>query len=125
MLQADNKEVPASIDPEFIVSACSWMQNPARKFLGFIWLAYENMIATLPQVDTRDLERSITQLLEPRVSDVMTGDEPFYIQHGPYERETMQAPPAQRQNTIWRLISVQMRELCGLWKQKSWKTPRE
>ena len=95
MFQADNKEVIASIDPDFIALVCSWMQNPARKFLGYIWLAYENMIATQPHVDTRDLERSITQLLEPRVRDVMTGDEPFYIQHGPYERETMQAPPAQ------------------------------
>src|SRR5260370_19631617 len=25
----------------------------------------------------------------------MTGDEPFYIQHGPFERETMALPPAQ------------------------------
>ena len=95
MFQADNKEVTPSIDPGFIVSACLWMQNPAQKFLGFIWLAYENMITFQPHVDTKDLERSITQLLEPRVRDVMTGDEPFYIQHGPYERETMQAPPAQ------------------------------
>ena len=47
------------------------------------------------QVDSRDLERSITQSLEPRIRKVMTGDEPFFIQHGPYERETMQPPPAQ------------------------------
>ena len=85
----------ASIHPEFIALARSWMQNPARQFLGFIWLAYENMRASPPHVDTKDLERSITQLLEPRVRDVMTGDEPFYIQHGPFERETMKAPPAQ------------------------------
>ena len=95
MFQTDDKEVTSSIDPDFVVSACLWMQNPAQKFLGLIWLAYENMKAFPPYVDTRDLERSITQLLEPRVRDVMTGDEPFYIQHGPYERETMQAPPAQ------------------------------
>jgi hypothetical protein len=25
----------------------------------------------------------------------MSGDEPFYVQHGPYERETMKPPPAQ------------------------------
>ena len=25
----------------------------------------------------------------------MTGDEPFYVQHSPFERETMRAPPAQ------------------------------
>jgi hypothetical protein len=49
----------------------------------------------MPVVDPRDLERSITQLLESRIRDAMTGDEPFYIQHGPYERETMKRPPAQ------------------------------
>jgi hypothetical protein len=91
---ADRRSV-ASIDPAFIALSRSWMQNPARQLLGFIWLAYENMRASPPQVDTNDLERSITQLLEPRVRDVMTGDEPFYIQHGPFERETMKAPPAQ------------------------------
>lgn len=85
----------ASIDPAFIALARSWMQNPARQLLSFIWLAYENMRASPPHVDTKDLERSITQLLEPRVRDVMTGYEPFYIQHGPFERETMKAPPAQ------------------------------
>ena len=25
----------------------------------------------------------------------MSGDEPFYVQHGPFERETMRPPPAQ------------------------------
>ena len=85
----------AVIDPNFITLACSWMQNPAQRFLGFVWLAYENMKTFPPCVNTKDLERSITQLLEPRVRDMMTGDEPFYIQHGPYERETMKAPPAQ------------------------------
>lgn len=78
----------ASTDPAFVALARSWMQDPARQLLGFIWQAYENMSVLPPHVDTKDLERSITQLLEPRVRDVMTGDEPFYIQHGPYERET-------------------------------------
>lgn len=84
-----------SIDPAFIALTRSWMQNPARQLLSFIWRAYENMRASPPHVNTKDLERSITQLLEPRVRDVMTGYEPFYIQHGPFERETMKAPPAQ------------------------------
>lgn len=84
-----------SIDPAFIALARSWMQNPVHQLLSFVWLAYESMRASPPNVDTKDLERSITQLLEPRVRDVMTGYEPFYIQHGPFERETMKAPPAQ------------------------------
>lgn len=71
------------------------MQTPAAHLLKFVWSAYDIMNAQRPHIDERDLERSITQLLEPRIRDVMSGDEPYYIQHGPYERETMAAPPAQ------------------------------
>ncbi len=82
-------------DPSFVASACSWMQDPAQWLLGFIWAAYDAMRACPPVIDTRDLERSITQLLGPRIDDAMTGFEPFYIQHGSFERETMAVPPAQ------------------------------
>ena len=81
--------------PEFLALVRAWMRNPAQTLLGFIWAAYEEMRACPPDVDSRDLERSITQLLEPRVRAAMTGDEPFYVQHGPFERETMKAAPAQ------------------------------
>lgn len=82
-------------DPQFLALVSAWMQTPARTLLGFIWRAYDDMRASSARLDGKDLERSITQLLEPRVREAMTGDEPFYIQHGPYERETMKAPPAQ------------------------------
>lgn len=82
-------------DPTFIALACDWMSNPAQRLLGFVWTAYDSMCTHPPVIDTRDLERSITQLLEPRINDAMTGDEPFYIQHGSFERETMAPPPAQ------------------------------
>ena len=95
MSQIGDRGSIASVDPTFVALARSWMRNPSSQFLGFIWLAYEDMRASPPHVDTRDLERSITQLLEPRARDVMTGDEPFYIQHGSFERETMRPPPAQ------------------------------
>ena len=81
--------------PEFLAMARAWMQNPARNFLGLVWLAYDDMRTSRPPVDAGDLERSITQLLEPRVRDAMTGDEPFYVQHTPYERETKKPSPAQ------------------------------
>lgn len=82
-------------DPSFIAMACAWMHDPAQWLLGFIWTAYDGMRAHPPVINTHDLERSITQLLEPRIRDAMTGFEPFYIQHGSFERETMAAPPAQ------------------------------
>lgn len=85
----------SSPDPSFIALACSWMQNPAHWLLGFVWTAYDEMLMHQPHIDTRDIERSITQLLEPRIQGSMNGYEPFYVQHAPSERETMMAPPAQ------------------------------
>lgn len=83
------------VNQNFVVLAQAWMQDPTGVLLGFIWSAYARMQADKPQIDQRDLERSITQLLEPRVQSSMTGFEPFYIQHGSFERETMLPPPAQ------------------------------
>lgn len=82
-------------DPAFSALACSWMPDPSEKLLGFIWEAYDEMASNRPVIETKDLERSITQLLEQRVDDAMSGDEPFYVQHGSFEHETMAAPPAQ------------------------------
>ncbi len=82
-------------DPAFVALACSWMTSPATRFLDFVWCAYEDTLVYPFEPDPADLERSITQLLEPRIREAMSGDEPFYVQHGPYERETMKAPPAQ------------------------------
>src|ERR1035441_6231140 len=83
------------VDPSFASLAFQWMRDPASQLLGFVWTAYDSMRSNPPNVDDRDLERSITQLLEPRIRDAMTGDEPYYIQHGAFERETMAPPPAQ------------------------------
>lgn len=84
-----------AVDPSFIGLARQWIDNSERQFLGLVWQAYEVMRAKPPVAEGRDLERSITQLLEPRIRDVMTGDEPFYVQHSPFEHETMKSPPAQ------------------------------
>jgi hypothetical protein len=65
--------------------------------LGFVWHAYDTLRSEMPAaaVDPEDLERSLTQLLEPRIRKAMSGDEPFYVQHGPYERQSKMPPPAQ------------------------------
>lgn len=82
-------------DAIFVAKVCEWMLDPATTLLGFIWEGYDTMRAEGPPIDTRDMERSITQLLEPRVRDAMSGYEPFYVQKECYEHETMAAPPAQ------------------------------
>jgi hypothetical protein len=84
-----------TLDPAFVALARAWMQAPTDALLELIWTAYDDMQARPPIIDTRDLERSITQRLAVRINDAMSGDEPFLVQHGPYEHETMAPPPAQ------------------------------
>ncbi|MBS1060560.1 hypothetical protein [Gluconobacter sp. Dm-44] len=83
------------IDPAFVVQVATWLNRPDEKLLNLVWAAYDQLIHDQPSIDGRDLERSISQLLEPRVRDAMSGFEPFYVQHGTFERETMAKPPAQ------------------------------
>jgi hypothetical protein len=85
-----------SVPSEFVSLAGRWCANQSALLLTFVWKGYDLLLAELPAgIDPRDLERSTTQSLELRIRRVMTGDEPFDIQHGPYERETMKACPAQ------------------------------
>lgn len=83
------------VDPAFAALARAWMQAPADTLLALVWTAYDDMRASPPTIDTSDLERSITQRLEARINDAMSGDEPFRVQHGAYEHETKAAAPAQ------------------------------
>jgi hypothetical protein len=83
------------IPPDFSNIAGDWCRDQSAILLRFIWRGYDRLQRETSRIDNRDLERSITQLLESRVHQAMSGDEPFYVQHGPYERETMKAAPAQ------------------------------
>ena len=80
---------------DFVLLAETWCRDQSAILLGFVWQAYDQMRRDNPSVDGRDLERSITQLLAPRIHRAMSGDEPFYVLHGPSEREKMEASPAQ------------------------------
>jgi hypothetical protein len=85
---------------DFTAIANKWREDASTVLSSFIWEAYELLKSeVLDQIDSSqievELERSITQLLEPRIQKVMTGFEPFYVQHGAYEYETRKAPPAQ------------------------------
>jgi hypothetical protein len=77
-----------------------WATDASLLMLQFVWRGHDYLKEdVLDRIDARqsdeDLERSVTQLLEPRIRRAMTGDEPFEIQHGSYEHETRQPPPAQ------------------------------
>src|SRR5437879_3151545 len=84
------------VPADFVALAKRWYPSLTVKLFTFVWQGYDLLAEELPAgIDERDLERSITQSLELRIRRIMSGDEPFVIQHGPYERETMQTPPAQ------------------------------
>jgi hypothetical protein len=80
---------------DFVLLAGTWCRDQSTILLGFVWRAYDQMRSDNPSIDARDLERSITQIFEPHIHRAMSGYEPFFIQHGPYERETMKSPPVQ------------------------------
>jgi hypothetical protein len=80
---------------DFVDLAGTWCRDQSTILLDLVWQAYDQLRSDKPYIDERDLERSITQILELRIQRVMSRDEPFSIQHGPYERETMKSPPAQ------------------------------
>lgn len=80
--------------------------------LGFVWKAYDNFCAEVfSRVDCskedEDLERDVTELFELEIRKVMTGYEPFNVQHGPHERETRANAPAQppQYDIAFRLVS--------------------
>ena len=58
-----------------------------------LWLEVLDQVHNLVQGD--EGERSITQLLAPRISRALSGYEPFYCQHAVKEMETRRPAPAQ------------------------------
>ena len=81
---------------DFVALADRWCADYSTRLLNFVWQGYDLLVKELPAaIDGQDLERSITEALELRIRNVMSGYEPFVIQHGPYERETKMPPPAQ------------------------------
>ena len=110
-------------DSAFRALAGAWMQDQVGILLSFVWQAYASMRHDAPFVDGRDLERSITQLLEPRIRAAMSGDEPFYIQHGPFERETMAPQPAQPPQYDLAFVLISNERLMWPLEAKVMETP--
>jgi hypothetical protein len=86
--------------PEFMSVAESFKVGCAGQILDFVWKAYDNVHETVlskvrNDVALDDLERSITQYLEPEIHRAMDDDLPFYVQHGTYEHESRLPSPAQ------------------------------
>jgi hypothetical protein len=75
-----------------------WSSRQANQFLDLVWKGIDLFMKDFPPIDfTKDVEqveRDITQLLEPRIRRNMSGDEPFYVQHESWEMETRKPAPA-------------------------------
>jgi len=83
------------VDAAFIALATQWVGNVENDLLELIWAGFDRLRNSSPAFDGRDLERSITQLLTAAIDDVVPGEAPYYVQHSPFERETMLPAPAQ------------------------------
>ena len=68
--------------------------------LEVVWKGYDDLFTNvirsmdITQADD-ELERTITQVLEPRIRRYLSGDEPWDVQHGSYEYATRKPSPAQ------------------------------
>jgi hypothetical protein len=86
--------------PEIEAIRREWTTDAVDRLLGYVWQGYDSLRKeVLDKVDLAkaedDLERSLTQELEPRIRQSMTGAEPFFVQHGRYEHITRMPAPAQ------------------------------
>jgi len=90
-------EANLPVPDDFVLLAKRWHNDAIDILLDFTWKGLDRLKAQGLIFDPQqeNLEREITQLLEPEIREVMSGAEPYYLQHGPFESETRQPAPAQ------------------------------
>lgn len=103
--------------PEIDAVRHAWTADAVTLLLGFVWQGYDLLRQeVLEQIDlseaTDDLERSVTQALEPRIRRSMTGAEPFFVQHGRYEHATRKPAPAQPPQYDLAFVTLANENLC-------------
>lgn len=86
--------------PEFTSVARRWNKRAIEILLDLVWRGYDLLwLEVLSGADwthvADDIERDLTESLEPRIRVGLTGFEPFDVQHGRYERESRRPAPAQ------------------------------
>ena len=85
---------------DYMMLAQKWSIDAVKIMMTASWEGYNDLVVShLGEIDTSqaedELERAITQLLEPCIRRRLSGDEPYYIQHGSYEFATRKPAPAQ------------------------------
>jgi len=82
---------------DFVTLATTWRDDAIDILLEFIWCGLDRLRSrgyTFAH-EQENPEREITQLLAPEIREGMSGLEPYYLEHGPFESETRKAAPAQ------------------------------
>jgi len=97
-----------------------WSTEFSRNMLVSVWNGFDLLRADVFTVDPKeaedDLERSITEMLEPRIKRFVAEHAPYYFQHATAERESRSAAPAQP--PLYDLAFV-------FWEDETFKWPLE
>jgi len=82
---------------DFVVLATRWRSDAIDILLDFIWKGLDRLRARgyTFALDQENPEREISQFLAPEIRDGMSGEEPYYLEHGPFESETRKTAKAQ------------------------------
>jgi len=96
---------------DFVELAISWKSDATKSIWEFVWQGWDcYCLKILSQINLSEadeqIERMITQDLEIDIGDVMSGDEPFVIQHERFEGELRNITPARPKQCdlsfVWR-----------------------
>ncbi|EPS7033113.1 hypothetical protein ACVG95_000611 [Pseudomonas aeruginosa] len=114
--------------PEFQQAALEFMANAVDIISDAIWAGYdslkEEVFEQVSNVERGDEgERSVTQLLAPRISRALTGFEPFYCQPGVKEMESRLAAPAQAPEYDIAFVLWSNERICWPLEAKLLSTP--
>lgn len=88
------------VTPEFTQVASKFSRNAINHMLESVWQGYTSLKKEfISKIDIsladEELERTITQALQPHIRNCLSGDESYDVQHGSYEPETRTPAPAQ------------------------------
>jgi hypothetical protein len=97
-----------------------WSTEFSTNMLTSVWEGFDQLSREVFTVDPKqaedDIERSITELLEPRIQRHIPDHAPYYLQHASAERESRSKAPAQP--PIYDLAFV-------FWEDETFKWPLE
>lgn len=103
-----------------IQTARQWSTEFSMNMLRSVWSGIDQLSHDLREVDVTqaedDLERGITELLEPRIRRFISDHSPYYLQHSTAERERRSVAPAQP--PLYDLAFV-------FWEDETFKWPLE